>query len=88
MQKLIRWLRRANEMAKRRAEIILAARNLLAGIDPKWRPQTGNSGDDVTLMLMRIGLAHLEALYQGQKVAEAMISRGEASRNQDAAHLN
>jgi hypothetical protein len=88
MMKLLRWLRRANDMAKRRAEIILAARDRLAGIDPAWRPQTGNSGDDVALMLMRIGLAHLEALYQGQRAAKAMISRSEASRNQAAAHLN
>lgn len=81
MKKLILWFRRVQQMARRRAEIILAAKGLIADMDPNWRPEADKVDDDLALILMRLGLIHLQAVYQGQMAAQNVI-RGKQ------AHLN
>lgn len=81
VEKLIMWFKRANQMARRRAEIILEAKRLIADMDPKWRPEADKVDDDLALILMRLGLIHLQAAYQGQMAAQNVI-RGKQ------AHLN
>jgi len=78
---LFRWLKRANQAAKKRAEIILAAQGLLADMDPNWRPEAGKVEDDLALILMRLGLIHLQAVYQGQMAAQNLLRAGKARLN-------
>lgn len=81
MKKLIRWLKAVNQSAKRRAEIILEAKGLLADMDPHWRPKAGKADDDLTVVLMRLGLIHLYAAYQGQMTAQNVIRSRQAPLN-------
>jgi hypothetical protein len=87
MKKLIQWLKAVNQNAKTRAELILKARKHLGNMDEPWRA-VNTSNDDVAVLLMRIGYAHIEAVYQGQMAAERLITRAQARVNQAAAHLN
>lgn len=50
-------------------------------MDPACRAAAGKSNDDLALLLLQIGLAHIEAVYQGQMAAQNVI-RGQR------AHLN
>lgn len=86
MNKLIRWLKAVNQNAKLRGQLILAARDRLAGMDPHWTANQSN--DDVAVLLMRVGLVSIEAVYQGRMAAQVVITREQARVNQTAAHLN
>ena len=72
MKKLWRWLKAVNAAAKKRAELILAARQCLADMDGHWR-EVNTSNDDVAVLLLKIGLVHLQAVYQGQMAAQNVI---------------
>jgi hypothetical protein len=50
-------------------------------MDEHWRREGDRSSDAVALLLMRIGLAHVEAVYQGQMMAQHEIRRGQAHLN-------
>jgi hypothetical protein len=80
---LFRWLRRANAAARKRAEIVLAARGILDDMDQTWRPEADmpRDSDGVALLLMRIGLVHLQAVYQGQMAAQNLLRAGKARLN-------
>jgi len=81
MKKLIRWLKAANENAKARAQLILTAKERMGLMDEHWRREGDQSSDAVALLLMRIGLAHIEAVYQEQMMAQHEIRRGQAHLN-------
>lgn len=81
MKKLIRWLKAANENANARAKLILTAKERMGLMDEHWRREGAKSCDAVALLLMRIGLAHVEAVYQGQMMAQHEIRRGQAYLN-------
>jgi hypothetical protein len=81
MKRLWQWLKAANENAKARAKVILAAKERMGCMDEVWRGEGEQSSDAVALLLMRIGLAHIEAVYQGQMMAQHEIRRGQAHLN-------
>ena len=81
MLKLLQWLKSVNQNAKLRAELILKAKERLACMDAHWRQEAGRSNDAVAALLMRIGLAHIEAVYQGQMAAQNFIRSRQASLN-------
>lgn len=81
MKKFIRWLKAANENAKARRKLVLAARELLADMDPNWRPEAGKSGDEVAFLLMSIGWVHLQALYQEKVAAQNILRSSQATLN-------
>jgi len=80
---LFQWLKRANAAAKKRAEIVLAARGILDDMDQTWRTEADmpRDSDGVALLLMRIGLIHLQAVYQGQMAAQNLLRAGKARLN-------
>jgi hypothetical protein len=80
MKKLWQWLKAANENAKKRAEFVLAAKSLLANMDPNYCPEAGTS-DGVALLLMRLGLVHLQAVYLGQMQSQNLIRAKNARLN-------
>lgn len=75
MKKFIKWLKGTNENAKARAKLVLHAKERMACMDELWRQEADKSCDAVALLLMRIGVAHIEALYQG-KMMEQNVIRG------------
>jgi hypothetical protein len=79
MMKLIRWLQAAHQNAKIRGEIILTARNLLNDVEG-WQP-TNISNDAIAVLLMRTGLFHIQAAYQGHLAAQNMIRSKKAPLN-------
>jgi len=87
MKKIIQWLKSVNQNAKIRGQLIQAARECLSNMDEHWQA-ANQSNDAVAVLLMRIGLAHVKAVCQGQKAAEVMITRAQARLNQDVSHLN
>jgi nitrate reductase beta subunit len=87
VKKLIQWLKAANQNAKLRAQLILTAQERMACMDEYWRREAV-SNDAVALLLMRIGLAHVEAVYQGQMMARFNDHRLEAYTTGGQAHLN
>ena len=80
MKKLIRWFKRANRDARARAELILAARETMSNMDEPWRA-LNTSNDAVALLLMRLGLAHVQAVYFGQLAAQDLIRGRKAQLN-------
>ena len=74
MRKLWRWLKAANVEARKRAEIVRAARGILEDLGEK--PAEG-----VALLLMRLGLAHLHAVYQVQMAVQNRRRAGKAQMN-------
>jgi hypothetical protein len=88
MKKLWQWLKAANENAQARAKLILTAKERMGCMDEVWRGEEEQSSDAVGLLLMRIGLAHIEAVYQGQMMARFKDHRLEACATDRKAHLN
>ena len=80
MKKLIQWFREANQNARARAKLILAARETLDNMDEPWRA-VNTSNDAVALLLMRLGLAHIQAEYHGQLAAQNLIRGRKANLN-------
>lgn len=80
MKKLIQWFREANQNARARAKLILAARETLDNMDEPWRA-VNTSNDAVALLLMRLGLAHVQAVYFGQLAAQDLIRGRKAQLN-------
>jgi hypothetical protein len=78
MKKLIQWFRQVNQDAKARAKLILEARETMSNMDAPWRA-ANTSNDAVALLLMRLGLAHVKAVYFGQLEAQNLI-RGRKAR--------
>lgn len=88
MKKLWRWLKAAHKNAKARAELILTAKERLGCMSEAWRQEGEQSSDAVALLLMRIGLAHVEAVYQAQMMAQLNDHRLEACATGRKYHLN
>ena len=80
MKKVIQWLKAVNKNATLRGKIIQTARERLADMDEFWR-NLNTSNDDVAVLLMRIGLANIEASYQAQMGAQNVIRAGKARLN-------
>ena len=78
MKKLIQWFKAAHRNAKTRAKLILAARETMNNMDETWRAAAA-SNDEVALLLLRLGLAHIQAVYAGQLAAQNQI-RGRKAR--------
>lgn len=81
MKKLVQWLKKVNQAAKMRAELMLKAKERMAFMDAPWRQEAGKSSDDIALLLMKIGLAHIEAVYQGQMETQNFIRSRKAHLN-------
>ena len=80
MKKIIQWLKSVNQNAKTRVQLILAAKECMSNMDEHWQA-ANKSNDEVAVLMMRIGLAHIEAVYQGQMMAQHEIRRGQTHLN-------
>jgi hypothetical protein len=81
MKRLIAWLKAVNQAAKQRAEIILAAKGLLGDMDQMSRVAGEKPDCDIALLLMRIGLVHIQAVYQNQMEMQNIIRSRQAPLN-------
>jgi len=85
VKKFIKWLKGTNENAKARAKLVLHAKERMACMDELWRQEADKSCDAVALLLMRVGVAHIEALERMACMDE--LWRQEADKSCDAVAL-
>lgn len=68
------------QSSRRRAQILVDARQMLAGMDPHWAQEAQKPLWETQEMLLQIGLAHLTAVKRGQDLAREMSEKIEEAR--------
>jgi hypothetical protein len=83
---MIRRIKRYVQVARRRAQLLAAARKVLRELEGEtWAEAAALSLGEQVNLLLHIGLMHLKAVQAGQAAGKAMIAQVEARR---AANLN
>jgi hypothetical protein len=78
---MIAWLRRFNQGAKDRGKLVIEAREVMQRMGAVWEKDAARPSDEVTLLLMQVGLSYIKAVYRGMLMGQDRIRAGKAKLN-------